>query len=343
MLALVGIEMGGELVIAGRGVLDVHVTAELAVVVRARDALELGHRAPSESVHPAHRNHDERRQHIPHVVVGDRVRAVHLVHAPDRVSATAARNAMLDDGVKDQSRVGVALMRSTLEFAGFSEQLADARYGVGPIERESERLRHVPGKLMPSHDPVDLGELEIGIQLFDATLPVVALHGMLVSVAARVRPTYDRDPRRGSLQPVHATRHRARFVGKHHFRDDDFGRSRPAQASVVLFHRTGTVSQQRPAAVLSLLPHRDNDAARASSDRARTSCLCSGCNCSGRVGLPLVVRSGSELGASRDARISRRAAAPNLAWIAASGSRSELVHERPQFRACRVRANRPNP
>jgi hypothetical protein len=38
------------------------------------------------------------------------------------------------------------------------------------------------------------------------------------------------------------------------------------------------------------LPHRDSDAARASSDRARTSCLCTGCNGSGRVGLPLFVR-----------------------------------------------------
>lgn len=45
------------------------------------------------------------------------------------------------------------------------------------------------------------------------------------------------------------------------------------------------------AAVL-LVPHRDSDAARASSDRARTSCLCTGCNGSGRVGLPLVVPSG---------------------------------------------------
>jgi hypothetical protein len=34
------------------------------------------------------------------------------------------------------------------------------------------------------------------------------------------------------------------------------------------------------------------DAVRASSDRARTSCLCTGCNGSGRVGLPLVVPSG---------------------------------------------------
>jgi hypothetical protein len=40
------------------------------------------------------------------------------------------------------------------------------------------------------------------------------------------------------------------------------------------------------------MPHRDSDAARASSDRARTTCLCTGCNGSGRVGLPLVVRSG---------------------------------------------------
>ena len=36
-------------------------------------------------------------------------------------------------------------------------------------------------------------------------------------------------------------------------------------------------------------PRCDSDAARASSDRARTSCLCTGCNGSGRVGLPLVV------------------------------------------------------
>ena len=41
------------------------------------------------------------------------------------------------------------------------------------------------------------------------------------------------------------------------------------------------------AALLLVLPHRDSDAARASSDRARTSCLCTGCNGSGRVGLPL--------------------------------------------------------
>ena len=40
---------------------------------------------------------------------------------------------------------------------------------------------------------------------------------------------------------------------------------------------TGAVS------ALLLVPHRDSDAARASSDRARTSCLCTGCNGSGRV------------------------------------------------------------
>jgi hypothetical protein len=40
---------------------------------------------------------------------------------------------------------------------------------------------------------------------------------------------------------------------------------------------------------LSRVPRCDSDAARAFSDRARTSCLCTGCNGSGRVGLPLVV------------------------------------------------------
>jgi hypothetical protein len=42
--------------------------------------------------------------------------------------------------------------------------------------------------------------------------------------------------------------------------------------------------------------------------RARTSCLCTGCNGSGRVELPLVVPSGCEVGASRDASKSREAA-----------------------------------
>src|SRR4051794_21386919 len=42
-------------------------------------------------------------------------------------------------------------------------------------------------------------------------------------------------------------------------------------------------------AALSDLPHRDSDGARASSDLARTSCLCTGCNGSGRVALLLVV------------------------------------------------------
>ena len=53
------------------------------------------------------------------------------------------------------------------------------------------------------------------------------------------------------------------------------------------FARRGALSASGPA--LSQMPRCDSDAARASSDRARTSCLCTGCNGSGRVGLPLVV------------------------------------------------------
>jgi hypothetical protein len=58
------------------------------------------------------------------------------------------------------------------------------------------------------------------------------------------------------------------------------------------------------------MPHRDSDAARASSDRARTSCLCTGCNGSGRVGVPSVVPSSHLRQSGRDARYPSNAAAP---------------------------------
>jgi hypothetical protein len=61
--------------------------------------------------------------------------------------------------------IGVAFVCTLLEFAGSGEQPADARPGVGPVEREAERLRHVPRELMRDHDPVDLGEVGFWVEL----------------------------------------------------------------------------------------------------------------------------------------------------------------------------------
>jgi hypothetical protein len=63
---------------------------------------------------------------------------------------------------------------------------------------------------------------------------------------------------------------------------------------------------------VSDLPHRDSDGARAASDRARTSCLCTECNGSGRVGLPLVVRGGRAGPRCRRARLPKNASAAGV-------------------------------
>ena len=72
------------------------------------------------------------------------------------------------------------------------------------------------------------------------------------------------------------------------------------------FARDGALLQDERG--LSDLPHRDSDAARASSDRARTSCLCTGCNGSRRSGnfrwssFPRAADVEAERGCSRNAR-----------------------------------------
>src|SRR5829696_1893853 len=47
-----------------------------------------------------------------------------------------------------------------------------------PPRRSSSRSarRHVPGELVRDHDPMDLGEVDVRVELSDAALPVVALH-----------------------------------------------------------------------------------------------------------------------------------------------------------------------
>ncbi len=164
---LVGVEAGFELLVGTGDVLDAHVPSQRAVVDGRGDRLVARHPAPPVGVDPAFGDHDERAQHVAHVVVADVVAAVHPVDAPDRRTALLAVEAVLDDGVEQQRRVVVPLLWPLGELGRFGEQSADARHGVGAVERQFQGAGEVPGELVGRGQPIDLGGVLVGIHVPD--------------------------------------------------------------------------------------------------------------------------------------------------------------------------------
>ncbi len=102
VFGFVGVKIGGELLVGRRDCRHPHVPPEFAVVVGARDLLGLAQAPPAEPVDPPDRDDDERGQHVHEIVVGDRVGAVHLVHAADRGASPRAGEAVFQNRVEDE-------------------------------------------------------------------------------------------------------------------------------------------------------------------------------------------------------------------------------------------------
>ncbi|MFK4541396.1 hypothetical protein RKD29_000992 [Streptomyces tendae] len=167
MSLLVGVQTGLELLVGTRDVLDAHVPSQRAVVNGGGDSLVAGHPAPPVGVDPACGDHDEGAQDVPHVVVGDVVAVVHPVDPPDGRAALLTVEAVLDHGVEEQRRVVVPLLGPVGELRGLGEQPADARHGVGAVERQFQGAGEVPGELVGRGQPVDLRGVLIGIHAPD--------------------------------------------------------------------------------------------------------------------------------------------------------------------------------
>lgn len=123
VLVLVRVEGALEFLEGLWHVLDAHVHAESAVVDGERPQFMIGEATPAVAVDPALRDHDERTQHIAHVVVA----AVHLVDPADRRAPRVAVEAVLHHGVEGQRGVVVPLLRTIRQLSRFGEESADAR------------------------------------------------------------------------------------------------------------------------------------------------------------------------------------------------------------------------
>lgn len=199
-----------------RDVLDAHPDSDLPVEVERRESLLRMQATPAVVVDPVQRVVDERRQHVQHVVVVDRVFAVHAVDVAQRFTSTLGVVPVLDEFGHQQGGVVVALLRPMLELAGPGEQLGDGRYTVRAEQRELERPLVVPRELVSRGDPQDVLMMGDRVEVLDHLQPAVS-SGLRMRVAIRSgeRPGL-LDPRFGRRDDGRLTRSlRARSCGGH--------------------------------------------------------------------------------------------------------------------------------
>ena len=101
---------------------------------------------------------------------------MHLVHSAQGRTAASRPETVFHDVVEDQCGVVVPALGAFGELVGVREELADAGYGVGAVQRQPQGLSHVPGELLGGEDACDLLTVVLGVQCVDSVAQLEPLH-----------------------------------------------------------------------------------------------------------------------------------------------------------------------
>src|SRR5699024_3138798 len=109
----------GKISECARDVVDPHQGAQPPVCVHPGAYFCLGQGTLTVLLHPAHGCDHKGREHVQHLVIGDVVSTVHLVHTPDRRSSGGGFHAVHADVLQNQHGVVVSALGIGGEFPGF--------------------------------------------------------------------------------------------------------------------------------------------------------------------------------------------------------------------------------